>query len=148
MIVKEIKPINFLYYRVRTTVGDLAAFIPEGQAIIREAVANNLVIAGPVHWHYYGFSPTSPFDLEIALPVATFPSDYDGKYHVKRSGPFRCVSGIHEGPWSAIPDTYQQLAQFVQEHRLSPTGTNREVYINVDLLDGEANTTEIQVGVE
>jgi hypothetical protein len=75
MRVKEVKPINFLYFRTETRVSDLLNFVHIGQDLYREAVKKNLTITGPVHWHYFGFDvyflqTTSfiGFLLAIALP--------------------------------------------------------------------------------
>lgn len=149
MLVKEVKPINFLYYRTETTIENLVHLIPMAKELYREAVEMNLHITGPIHWHYNGFSGdvTKPFRLEIALPVGDTLSDYDGKFHFKRSQPFKCVSIIHEGNWLDIPHTYAKLNQFVQKHKMEPSLMNREIYINSDFHQPEANVTEIQMGL-
>src|SRR6218665_3463003 len=104
---KTVQPINFLYYRTTTTVGELAKLLPVGQELFKEAIRLKIFITGPVHWHYIGFTDvTKPFTIEIALPVGEIPGDYDGAYHFKRTEPFKCVSIIHEGAWMDIPQSY------------------------------------------
>lgn len=149
MEVKEIKPINFIYYRTETTIGKLSNFIPVAREIYREAVAYDLHITGPVHWHYWGFmgEGLQPFTLEIALPVAEVVPGYDGKFHFKRTHPFKCVSFIHEGGWNEIPMVYNKLMQFVYKHKLAPSTVSREIYINSDFHSPDANITEIQIGI-
>jgi effector-binding domain-containing protein len=147
--IKEIRPINFLYFRVETKVDELYKFITVAKDLFREAVAKDLHVTGPVHWHYFGFTdPAQPFTLEIALPVDRVVADYDGLFHFKRTESFKCVSLIHEGGWLEIPNSYQRAFQFVGEHRLVPVGVHRELYINADFADPQANTTEIQIGVQ
>lgn len=148
--LKEVKPINFLFFRTETTVGELSKFLSVGQELFAEAFENNLRITGPVHWHYFGFlgEPTKPFTLEIALPVADMIGEYDGKFHFKRTEPFRCVSIIHEGNWLDIPKSYGRLMDFIMRKKLTPIGVNREIYINADFVNPEANITEIQLGVK
>lgn len=150
MKIKEVQPITFLFYRTETSISDLINFIPVGQQLLKEAVANNLFITGPVHWHYVGFTgdDSKPFTLEISLPVSEVPKDYDGVFHFKRTELFKCVSLVHEGGWTTIPESYSKLMMFLTTHQLKALALNREIYINVDFNYPQANTTEIQIGVE
>ncbi len=149
MQVKEIKPINFLFFRTETTVMELAQFLPVGSQLFEEAVKQKLTITGPVHWHYHGFegNVSKPFVLEIALPVAHVLEEYDGQFHFKRTELFRCVTLTHEGAWLEIPQSYEKLMNFITKNNLQPSTNNREVYVNVDFADPSANTTEIQMGI-
>lgn len=147
--LKQVKPINFLFFRTETTVGELGNFLPIANDLFKEAFENTLRITGPVHWHYFGFAGdvNKPFTLEISLPVAEVIGEYDGKFHFKRTEPFSCVSIIHEGNWLEIPKSYERLMAFVTKKRLTPLGVNREIYINADFVNPEANVTEIQLGI-
>jgi hypothetical protein len=149
MKLKDVRPANFLYYKTRTTVGELWQFLPVGQRLFKEAVTNGVTIVGPIHWHYHGFEGdlSKPFDLEIALPIAQPPTDYDGEFHVKRTSPFQCVAEQHDGSWESIPVTYAKLMDFAREKGLKPAGINREIYIYFDSANPEGNSTEIQLGV-
>lgn len=149
MQVKEIKPINFLFFRTKAKIMELASLIPVGQQLFKEAIDHKLTITGPVHWHYFGFEgdPSKSFILEIAIPVGEVEEGYDGQFHFKRTEPFKCVSMIHEGSWFDIPNSYGKLMQFIGERNLKPLAVNREIYVNADLQHPEANITEIQVGI-
>jgi len=149
MIIKVVKPIRFLYYRTETKVNELNQFLPVGQALIKEAVENDLAVTGPVHWHYHGFTGDveQPFTLEVCLPVSEVLADYDGEFHFKVTESYKCVSVIHEGNWLEIPGSYGKLMSFIQSNQLMPIGSNRELYINVDFKLPEANVTEIQMGI-
>ena len=149
MQVKEVKPINFIYYRTETKMDDLINLLPVAKEIYREAVEQDLRITGPVHWHYIGFASNQKqtFTLEIALPVAEVLPDYDGKFHFKRTQPFKCVSWIHEGGWSEIPLAYDKMMQFITRHKLEPSSITREIYVNSDFHTPDANVTEIQIGI-
>src|SRR5687768_13078272 len=149
MQVKEVKPINFLYYRTETKVSELINLVPVAKEIFREAVNLDLHITGPVHWHYTGFTgdESKPFILEIALPVSAVIPDYDGKFHFKRTKPFKCVSSVHEGAWNEIPLTYDKMMQFIFNHKLEASAVNREIYVNADFQSPDANVTEIQIGL-
>ena len=150
MQIKEVKPINFLYFRTETTIDGLKNFLVTGQELIQEAVRRNVAITGPIHWHYFGFlgDVNKPFTLEISLPVASVLQEYDGKFHFKRTEPFKCVSLQHEGSWLDIPQSYGKLMQFIAEEKLTPLAINREIYTNADFENPEANTTEIQIGIQ
>src|SRR5690606_10808504 len=99
--------------------------------------------------HYMGFmgEPGKKFTLEIALPVAEIRNDYDGKFHFKRSETFKCVSLLHQGAWLEMTGSYEQVMKYCKQQQLVPSGINRDVYINVDFENPDANTTEIQLGV-
>lgn len=150
MQIKNIPPASFLVFRTQTTVDQLAQFLPVGQDLFREAVDKKLLICGPVHWHYDGFTgdEKKPFTLEVALPVATMPSKYEGKYLLKTTNSFLCVSETHEGAWTEIPATYGKMFEFITSQDLKPITLNREVYVHVDMQNPEANVAEIQIGIE
>ena len=147
--LKQVKPINFLFFRTETTVGELEKFLPVANDLFREAFENKLRITGPVHWHYFGFSTDvqNTFTLEIALPVANVLGEYDGSFHFKRSEPFKCVSLIHEGSWQELPRSYGSLMQFISKKHFKLAGVNREIYINADFASPDANITEVQIGI-
>ena len=148
-VAKEVKPINFLFHRAETTIAQLADFLLVAKDLQREAVTHNLRIVGPVHWHYFGFmgDESKPFTLEVALPVDSVPVDYDGSFHFKRTEPFRCVSLVHEGPWTELPRAYGVLMEYLASNKLIPTAANREIYLNADFENPEANVTEVQIGI-
>lgn len=150
MQIKEVKPGNFLFFRVETTVSELVSYLPVAQSLYEEAVQQKLRINGAVHWHYVGFAGdvSAKFTLEICLPVDRVPVEYDGKFHFKRTEPFRCISLVHEGSWYDIPESYGKILQYAGQHNLVPVGNNRETYIHIDLEMPEANVTEIQLGVK
>ena len=149
MLIKSVKPINFLFFRTETRIGELVELTWVAKDLFKEAVAQDLTVTGPVHWHYFGFSgdESKTFTLEIALPIADFPQGYDGRFHFKRTEPFKCVTLMHEGSWYEIPKSYHRLMEYVAKRKLTPNTINREVYINADFKDPAANITEIQIGI-
>jgi effector-binding domain-containing protein len=149
MQIKQVKPINFLFFRTETKVNELSNFLGIAKDLFKEAILQDLTITGPVHWHYFDFSgdDNKLFTLEIALPISNFPQEYDGKFHLKRSEPFKCVSAVHEGSWYELPKTYEKLVQFIGDHKLISNAVNRELYVNADFNNPEANVTEVQMGV-
>jgi effector-binding domain-containing protein len=149
MQIKEIHPITFLYYRTETTVDQLSHHLPVAQQLYQEAVQQAFTITGPVHWHYFDFTGNNSksFRLEIALPIAQISSEYDGPFHIKRTELFRCLSFVHEGSWSTIPESYGKMMAHVRENGLQLQSVNREIYINTDWHHPEGNVTEIQFGI-
>jgi effector-binding domain-containing protein len=146
--LKTIKPITFLFHRVETTVADLINQLHVGQKLYQEAVEKNLNIAGPVHWHYFDFEGEhKPFTLEISLPVSSAIAEYDGPFHFKRTEEFTCACLTHEGRWDEIPKSYNALMQFIQSKGRTPQTNSREIYIQGDFNNQEANVTEIQLGI-
>ncbi len=148
--VKEVRPINFLFHHTETKISDLVNHIPIAKELFKESGRLNLYPSGPIHWHYLGFmgDESKPFTLEICLPVASIPLDYQGDFLFKRTEIFKCVSFIHEGGWNMIPKSYGVILQFIQQQQLQPNGVTRELYINADFVDLDANVTEIQMGID
>jgi len=148
-IIKQIKPINFLFHRAEVKISDLTNQIPIAKELFKESVRLDLHPSGPIHWHYFGFmgDESKSFMLEVCLPVASIPADYDGKFHFKRTENFKCVSFLHEGGWQEIPTSYALLMEYMKQHQLQATGVTRELYINADFAYPEANITEIQMGI-
>ncbi len=148
-VLKEVKPINFLFFRTETNMGGLSNLIPVAKALFREAVNNDLHITGPVQWHYFGFTgiEDQSFTLEIALPVDRVVEGYDGIFHFKRTENFRSASIVHEGSWSDMGMSYERLMKFMEQKKLQPSAVSREVYLNADFVHPEANMTEIQIGI-
>src|SRR3954468_14470320 len=150
MQIKEIKPINFLYFETETKITALSSFLGNvSRNLQREAAQHSLHITGPIYWMYVGFTGdyTKLFTLQIALPIEELPEHYEGEFNVKRSENFKCLSTVHEGAWSNMPQTYGKMMQYIQSHQLAPLALGREIYINCDFANPEANFTEIQIGI-
>lgn len=147
-IMKEVQPISFLFFRTETTLGELGNFFHVANELHAEALKRKLQVTGPIHWHYFGFIEISkPFTLEIALPVGEVLQEYDGPFHFKRTQNFKCVTLIHEGDWLQMTDSYEKLIQYTHANQFTPAGVSREIYMNVDFVNPQANVTEIQLGV-
>ena len=147
--IKIIRPINFVFHRAEITMNQLESQIPVAKSLFREVVRLDIHPTGPIHWHYAGFTgdAVTPFTLEVCLPVATVPPEYDGVFHFKRTAYFRAATLLHEGGWNDIPKSYAMVFQFISQYHYQPVGINRELYINADFSDPQSNVTEIQVGI-
>lgn len=148
--IKAVKPLNFLFFRTRTKANELGRFVGIiSRQLHRDAALNDLEVTGPSYWNYHGFdgNASKEFTLEIALPVSEMPLEYGGKFKLKRTNPFLCVSMVHYGSWYDMPDAYRKLLDFATGKKLTVSNYNREIYINVDFTDPGANVTEIQIGI-
>ncbi|HEY4654125.1 MAG TPA: GyrI-like domain-containing protein [Cyclobacteriaceae bacterium] len=151
MQVKEVKPINFLFFRTKTRVGELGRFVGIiARELYRDAALNDLEVTGPLYWNYFGFegNESNPFILEIAIPVAEIPAVYHGKFQLKREESFACVSMVHEGSWFDLQQNYLTIREFLSVRGIEPCAKNREIYLNIDFMNPAANITEIQVGIK
>lgn len=147
--LKTIKPITFLFHRVETTMAEIIHHIPVSKQLYQEALAKDLMISGPIHWHYFNFeSPEKTFTLEVALPVDRSIPDYDGSFHFKRTEEYNCACLTHEGKWDELPKSYDKLVEFALKKGKTPQTHAREIYVQADLNNQDANITEIQLGVQ
>ena len=148
--IKEVEPVNFLYYRTETTMSELTKHSGVSQKIINEAVKYDLPITGATHWHYFGLDGdfAKPFTLEVAVPVGKIIDNYKGEFHFKRTEPFKCVRLTHEGSWQELSNSYSSIMKFIGENKLTPSSAVREIYVNSDFENPEANVTEIQFGIQ
>lgn len=151
MTIDHIHPIHFLYHQEEITIPRLSSILERGIAaqLQKNAVMNNLLITGPVCWTYLGFmgDESTPFTLEVAVPVNHIPERYEGAFAFKTSSAFKCVSAMHYGGWMQLPETYGKLMQYLTEHKLTATGENRELYLNANFNQPEANITLVQIGI-
>ncbi|MFO7259160.1 MAG: GyrI-like domain-containing protein [Bacteroidota bacterium] len=151
MQIKEAKPLNFLYFRTKTRIGELGRFVGViARELYRDAVRYDCEITGPVYWNYHGFTgrDADPFILDIGLPLAEMPGSYHGMFQLKREDAFPCVSLIHEGSWVDLQNSYARILEFMAAQGLEGCGKFREVYINIDFMNPAGNITELQVGIK
>lgn len=59
---------------------------------------------------------------------------------------FQCVSELHTGDWAKLGETYGAVIPKILSNQMTLTGENREIYINMDFGNPEANITEVQIG--
>ncbi len=148
MEVLIIQPASFLYFDAESTLRDLSTFHSVGEQLSKEAVACKMRVCGALQWHYHSSKKaTDPFRVDVALPVQSFPDGYDGIFHLKRTEAFKCVAGIHSGPWTALADTYRRVMDYVSAGQLEMSHYNREVYVAYDANNPSANLTWVQVGI-
>jgi hypothetical protein len=149
MEIKQIGPVNFLYFKAETRLYELPEFIRGvPRALHLEAAKHSLEITGPVYWNYFSFDDCPEFfHLEIAVPIAELPARYDGGFLLKRSNPFKCLSTFHYGSWRNIPATYQKLDAYIHSHQLKKLYSHRQIFIHCDFENPDNNFTELQIGI-
>ena len=57
------------------------------------------------------------------------------------------MSHRHEGCWENLGETYGLLIFEIQVKDPEMSGQNREIYLNMDFENPEANITEVQIGL-
>ncbi|KAA2244585.1 hypothetical protein F0L74_01005 [Chitinophaga agrisoli] len=148
--LEQVAPFHFFYRSYRIKLAGIPALVRNvAREIVSAAVANDLELAGPQHWHYYGFTgdPEQEFTLEIGVPVIT-PKTVRPPYACKTAPGFTCVSTLHRGDWQQLGKTYEQLINGLLLTGMQMSGHNREQYIHCDFENTAANLTRIQVGIK
>jgi len=140
-----------LCFETKTKLSEIGEFVRVvAHKMYQTAVQNDLEITGPIYWVYEGMdgNPETVFTLTIALPVSFKDKNLtDSDYKLKSLLPFRCVSEQHMGDWSKLGETYGSVIPTILSGGLTMSGENREIYLNMDFQNPEANITEIQIGI-
>lgn len=151
MELKKIHPMQVLCFETQTKLSELGAYVRVvAHNMYQTAVQHGLEITGPVYWIYEGMdgNPETLFSLTIALPVTFKEKDLAGSdFKLKSLCAFQCVSGQHWGQWEKLGETYGSLIPKIRSEGLNLSGENREIYLNMDFQNPEANITEIQIGI-
>jgi effector-binding domain-containing protein len=151
MELKKIYPMQVLSFETQTTLNELPEYVRVvAHKMYRVAVEQELEITGPVYWIYKGMdgNPETRFLLTIALPVSFKQGDLNGpEFNLKRLEGFNCASVDHLGPWDKLGETYGAIIPEVLSRGLTLSGQNREIYLNIDFDNPEANITEVQIGI-
>jgi len=151
METKKIEPMQVLCFETETTMQDMLQYVRVvAHRIYKDAVKHELEITGPVYWIYKGADgqPTTKFSLTIAVPVSKTKTEITGsEFKLKQLDSFDCISHTHFGDWSKLGETYGPIIGDVQWRNLTMSGENREIYLNMDFENLEANITEVQIGI-
>ena len=151
MELKKVHPMQVLCFETKTKLSEIGEFVRVvAHKMYQTAVQNDLEITGPIYWVYEGMdgNPETVFTLTIALPVSFKDKNLtDSDYKLKSFLPFQCVSEQHMGDWSKLGETYGSVIPTILSGGLTMSGENREIYLNMDFQNPEANITEIQIGI-
>ena len=149
MTQKTTPAIPVIFFTTRTTLKELPNYVVKvAKELYAEAVANDLLPAGPLHWVYIGADgkPDTVFTLEIALPVSG-PLKKESVFLQKELPSFTSLSATHNGAWDHLYETYEKLIDEVMVKGNKLSGICRELYHRIDLANPQHNITEVQVGI-
>ncbi len=145
-----VPPVPVIFFTARTTIPQLSMFTGEvARKLYAEAVRQDLLPTGPLHWIYYGMDgkPDTVFTLEIALPVDRAATE-ESLFIYKELPPFNCMSATHYGSWDNMHSTYGRLIGEIQSNAKKMDGICRELYLHMDFQNPENDVTVVQIGVE
>jgi effector-binding domain-containing protein len=148
MYVKTHPPVTILYSRHQTTIPQLSQFVGNVvKELYAEAVQHNVLISGAPIWIYHGADgkPDTVFTLDIAIPIQGHLES--SRFAIKQLQPFKAVTHTHEGAWSSLTNTYQEIMQHIDANKIPMNEECREVYLNIDFQQPEYNVTQVQMGV-
>jgi hypothetical protein len=153
MQVKTTPPLFVLTFSTRTTLADLDKYaITVPKRMYAETARLGLLVAGPLYWRYLGADGRAEtvFSLQIGLPVerpgSLHPADKTG-FTFEEWPAFYCLTGMHEGPWTQLHETYAKGIQWLLHEGHTIGMEAREVYLNVDLAELVNHRTEVQIGI-
>ena len=140
-----------LCFETETTLKEILQYIRVvAHKMYQVAVQNELEITGPVYWLYEGMdgNPETVFSLTIALPVSFKDKTLNtSEFKLKQLDTFSCASEQHLGDWNKLGETYGSLIPAILSDGRTMSGQNREIYLNIDFENPEANITEVQIGI-
>lgn len=148
MQIKTYPPIHVLYSSHQTTISQLAQFVGVvAKDLIAEAVDFDALVSGPIIWIYHGMDgkPDTVFTLEIAVPIQG--TVRSSRFATKQLPAFKALNHTHEGPWQEMPQSYGEIMQHIDQHKIPLTEESRELYLNIDFQQPQNNITHIQIGV-
>lgn len=138
------KVIKTTFENMIQNIGDLP------KELVKEAVNAGLHPSGPQCWMYKWETciMEEEFELKICLPVATFGNDFSSdKFKLEKLEEYPHVKKTHLGAWDQIGGAYEKLVKEIEQTKLTPGKTCREIYINCDFENPSNNITEIQFQV-
>ncbi|MBE9466025.1 GyrI-like domain-containing protein [Dyadobacter subterraneus] len=151
MELKKIHPMQVLCFETKTKLSEIGEYVRVvAHKMYQAAVQNDLEITGPVYWIYEGMdgNPETVFSLTIALPITFKEKELSNSdFRLKSLRPFHCATTQHSGDWDKLGESYGTLIPQILSSGLTMSGENREIYLNMDFQNRDANTTEIQIGI-
>lgn len=151
MELKKVHPMQVLCFETKTKLSEIGEYVRiVAHKMYQAAVQNDLEITGPVYWVYEGMdgNPETIFSLTIALPISFKEKELiNSEFRLKSLRAFQCGTAQHVGDWGKLGETYGSLIPKILSSGLTMSGENREIYLNMDFQNPEANITEIQIGI-
>jgi hypothetical protein len=150
--IKLIPPTVFLAsVHEDVTIPEIATIARnEMEQMIEALQAAGGVPTAPVTFIYHGAdgTPTTPFRLTLAVPLATVPARVPDPYELVESAEFKCVATDFVGPMPDIMWGYDRIFSAMREQSLVRTEESREIYKKWIGFESPDNVTELQVGVQ
>jgi len=138
-------------FETETTMETMMQYVRVvARQLYQDAITHDLEITGPVYWIYQGADgqPDTKFALTVAIPVTNSSAQSSGsQFNIAKLDTFQCLSEQHLGDWAKLGNTYGALMGEIQSKNLQMSGLTREIYLNMDFENPEANITEVQIGV-
>lgn len=148
--VKDVPATVFLASTARVTIPEIPALadrvIP---GLFAAAGQAGLQIAGPTTFLYDGIdgTMTNPFELSVAVPLASAPGAAPAAYTILHAPAIRCIAVDYVGSLNDVSQAYQQLMDDAQRSGLTLTTRCREIYKHWVSYDSPDNVTELQLEV-
>jgi effector-binding domain-containing protein len=150
--IKLIPPTVFLAsVHEDVTIPEIATIARnEMEQMIEALQAAGGVPTAPVTFIYHGAdgTPTTPFRLTLAVPLATVPARVPDPYELVESPEFKCLATDFVGPMPDIMWGYDRIFSAMREQSLVRTEESREIYKKWIGFESPDNVTELQVGVQ
>lgn len=116
--------------RRKVPMGELPTFFGTAYEQVMAAVTQaGGRIGGPPFGWYHGL-PTDLIDVSAGFPVVGDVHTPDGGVRVHERPAGRAVTGMHVGPYDALPQTYVELEKFAAEQGVTPRGEMWEEYLS------------------
>ena len=150
--IKQVPPTVFLAsVHENVTIPEIATIARnEMEQMVDALQAAGGVQSAPITFIYHGAdgTPTTPFRLTLAVPLATAPRHVPGGYELVESPEFKCVATDFVGPMPDIMWGYDRIFAAMRENNLVRTPESREIYKKWIGFESPDNVTELQVGVQ
>jgi predicted transcriptional regulator YdeE len=150
--IKQVPPTVFLAsVHEDVTIPEIATIARnEMEQMIEALQAAGGVPSSQITFIYHGAdgTPTTPFRLTLAVPLATVPAHVPGPYELLESPEFTCVATDFVGPMPDIMWGYDRIFSAMREQNLQRTAESREIYKKWIGFESPDNVTELQVGVQ
>lgn len=143
--IKEIEPVRVAYKSYKGNVLEAGKHMP---TIFKSIKGKNN--GTPFFCIINVDESTGIGELDLCVPTMETPNTND--VFIKEMPRIHAVSLIHQGGYDSLPESYQKIAKYIDEHGFTVVGPCREVYIKGPgpILKGNPDNyiTEILLPIE
>jgi effector-binding domain-containing protein len=127
--IREVPEEHVLLIREHVPLGEMSTVIPKNIEEVHGYLEElGLGFEGPPFCVCPAPDESGAVDAEIGWPVAEA-TDGRGRIEAASFPATRALVLKHVGPYDALPGSYQLLSEVIDDSRLTPTGSPREVYL-------------------